>query len=110
MLDYLMALGLTLSVEIPVAWLLGLRNKHAVLAVVMVNLLTHPLLHLILLVLYTVTGWTAAPLYVIPVLECAVTAAEWGLLTYALGRPRKMLLVSVVANAASYVIGMLLLQ
>lgn len=110
MLDYLMALGLTMAVELPVAWLLGLRTISAVLAIVMVNLVTHPLLHLILLVLLTVQGWAAAPLYVILVLECAVTAAEWGLLAYALGQPKKMLLISVAANAASYTIGVLLLN
>lgn len=110
MLDYLIALGLTMAVELPVAWLLGLREKSALLAMVMINLITHPLLHLILLVIWTAGEWTAAPTYVVPLLECAVAAAEWGLLTYALGRPGKMLLISVAANAASYTIGMLVLN
>jgi hypothetical protein len=109
-LDYLLALGLTMGVEVPLAWLLGLKRKSAVLAMVMVNLATHPLLHFVLLVILTAKGWTVAPPYIVIVLECCVVAAEWGLLSYALGRPGRMLLVSIVTNAASYTAGLLLLH
>lgn len=105
---YLLALLLTLAVEVTVAWLIGLRTGRSVLAVAMVNVITHPLLGYLLLVLRAAGAELTAGLLIL--LEVLVTVAEWRLLVFALAGPsRRFLLVSLLGNSASFLVGLGLL-
>jgi len=112
------SLILTLAVEVPVAAMMGLRRRREIAAVVCVSLITNPVLIWLtysLGVLQYELGlapWEAHPLrfpLVVAVLEVVVVLVEWRLLTWALAKPsRQMLLVSAVTNAASVLVGVLL--
>jgi hypothetical protein len=103
----LLALALTLAVELSVAVLFGLRSRPQILAVVYVNLLTNPVLNLIADVV-----WSAAPSASVPtfvVLEVVVVVVEWRVLLWAIGgRSRRLLLLATAMNAASLAVGLLL--
>jgi membrane-bound ClpP family serine protease len=104
---FLLALLLTLAIEGCVAWLFGFRRRRSQLAVAMINVITNPVLNLLLLVLaylgLDVTLWLIFPL------EVVVVAAEWGLLVYAFGDPKgRLFVLSLLANAASFLAGILL--
>ena len=104
---YLLALLLTLLIEGGVAFVMGLRTRQQMLAVVMVNLVTHPILHYTLLLL----GQLGADvtLAIILGLEMAVAAAEGLLLVYMFGRPKgRLWLIALLANGASYLAGLVL--
>jgi hypothetical protein len=104
---YLLALLLTLAIEGCVAWLFGFRTGRSQLVVAMINLITNPALNVFLLFL----AWLGAKvtlLLIVPI-EILVVLAEWGLLVYAFGGSKRRLLAqSLVANAASFVTGVLL--
>jgi hypothetical protein len=103
-------LALTLAIELPVAAALGLRDRRSLLAVACVSLVTNPAL--------TWTGWALSTLWdwsgsaggtvalLLPA-EILVVAVEWRLLLWALGGDsRRLLLVSIVMNAASAMTGL----
>jgi hypothetical protein len=99
------ALVLTVLIEVPVAWLRGLRGRRGLAAVVLVNLITNPLFNYVLLVVNQLASnriyWSAAAL-----LEVLVVIAEWRLLLWVLGGPsRRMLVTSVLMNVASFAVG-----
>lgn len=106
------ALALTIVIEVPVAVLMGLRGGRAVASVTLVNVVTNPVLNLIVLAL---VAWVPAVAYlpsvywsVVTLLELVVVVVEWRLLLWALGgSSRRMLLTSVVMNAASFGAGLL---
>ena len=76
---YLPALASTLAIELGVAVLLGFWSRRELLAVIFVNLATHPSLHLILWLIFRMNllplDW---PL--LTILEVAVFLAEWAML------------------------------
>jgi hypothetical protein len=105
--EYLIALFFTIAVEIIVAVVFGYRNKLAILSVVLVNLITNPLANYIVL-FNTYTHFLPENILV-GVLEISIVFAEWGLLVYTLKKePRKLLLLSISMNMASYLLGLLL--
>jgi hypothetical protein len=75
---------LTLALELPVAVAFGLRTRNALLAVVLINLLTNPLLNYVSIVAEHYTGWADGPAASITVIllvaESIVVIAEWRLL------------------------------
>jgi hypothetical protein len=104
---YLLALLLTLVIEGGVAWLFGFRKGPSQLVVALINVITNPALNILLLVLawlgMNVTLWLVLPL------EILVVLAEWGLLVYAFGSSKgKLFILSLVANAASFLAGVVL--
>lgn len=104
---FLLALLLTVAIEGGVAWLFGLRTRQSQLTVALVNVVTNPALNVLLLLLawlgVDVTLWLVLPL------EILVVLAEWGLLAYAFGGPkRRLFILSLTANAASFLAGVLL--
>jgi hypothetical protein len=104
---YLLALLLTVVIEAGVAWLFGLRTTRSQLAVAMINVMTNPLLNLLLLLL----AWLGVPvtLPLVALLEVPVVLAEWGLLVYVFaGTKGRRLALSVAANAASFLSGVLI--
>jgi len=104
---FLLALLSTLFVEAGVAWLYGFRSGRSQWMVALVNVITNPALNVFLLLLawlgVEVSLWLVLPL------EGVVVLAEWGLLVYALGGPKgRLLALSLAANAASFLAGVLL--
>ena len=99
-----------MAVELPVAALLGLRTRRALLTVVLVNLLTNPLLNFAGMLVAQFDDWAARPAtVVVPALvvaELLVVIAEWRLLLWVLGGDSKrMFLVALAMNAASALAG-----
>lgn len=104
-----LALGLTLSVEVPLAAALGLRTRRALAAVALASIVTNPLLNYAALVaarfalatsLASFWPWLLAG-------EAVVVIVEWRLLVWVLGGDRlRLLLVSLAINAASALAGL----
>jgi hypothetical protein len=104
-INYLASLVITITSEICVAILFGYRTESALRAVILVNLITHPILGYML--------WINA--YedlidmgvLVAILEVLVVFVEWGLLYFVLReRPRRLLCLSLAANASSFGIGL----
>ena len=114
MIDYLKfsleALLLTIVIEVVVAWLFGLRSKRELWTVVLINVITNPLLNYLI----AVNGYfhlISQTTILILCLEVAVVLVEWRLLVWVLGQnSRKMLLLSFVMNACSYLAGLLIFR
>jgi hypothetical protein len=105
MITYVASLVITITSEICVAILFGYRTELALRTIVLVNLITHPVLG------YMV--WVNAYEDIInmgvlvAILEVLVVFVEWGLLYFVLReRPRRLLCLSLAANASSYGIGL----
>jgi hypothetical protein len=104
---YLLTLLLTIAIECGVAYLLGLRTRQYLLAVVMINVITHVSLNYLLLVLGYLNIATTFGLIV--ALEIVVVLVEWQLLVYVFSEPKgRFLLVAVLGNATSFLVGILL--
>lgn len=104
---YLLALLLTLVIEGGIAYLLGLRKSQYMLAVALINVITHVILNYLILVL----GYLGIDVtfVLIGTLEILVVIVEWQLLVYVFRGPkRRFLTISALANAMSFFIGLLL--
>lgn len=106
---------LTVAVEVPIAALLGLRARTALVAVALINVMTNPALGYVLLVVRHLLGWDggalALPLLALLVGEVLVILAEWRLLIWVLGGSRRrMLKVALAMNVASACIGLVVLR
>jgi hypothetical protein len=107
--NYAIAFLLTLLLELAVAVILGYRKRRELACVVLVNVITHPLLHCIVWVVRSFRYLPARdPIAV--VLEVGVVVVEWQLLCYALPnyRKRNLLVLSATMNAVSYGAGLIL--
>jgi hypothetical protein len=103
----LLALLLTVAIEGGIAWLFGFRTGRSQLAVAMINVVTNPVLNVLLLVLAWLGVEVTLPF--VALLEIPVVVAEWGLLVYAFGGPKgRRFVLSLAANAASFLAGVLL--
>jgi len=101
----------TLVLELPVAVAFGLRTRQALLAVVLVNLITNPLLNYLSAATAHFVDWphgsTASVAVIIVTAEALVVIVEWRLLTWALGEPsRRMLALALCMNAVSTLAGL----
>ncbi len=104
---YLLALFLTLIIEGSIAYLIGLRGRDYVLAVALINAITHPILNYLLLVLGYLN--INASLMLIVLLEVLVVIVEWRMLVYIFRFPEtRFLITSILANTASFLAGLLL--
>lgn len=107
LINYLLALILTLAVELVVLILFGYRKKLEILVVILVNLITNPLLNFILLS-NNYFGFLTVNSLTILLLEAAVVLVEWRFLVFALRKdPKKLLVLSLVMNICSYSVGFL---
>ncbi len=101
---------LAITVELSVALLIGFNSRKQLLAVILVNLITNPLLNYILVInrlFFSVT----INFFVIGFLEIIVVVVEWLILWWAFKEnPRKLFLLACVMNFASYVVGVLILK
>jgi hypothetical protein len=101
---YLLALLLTVAIEGGIAWLFGFRTGRSQLGMAMINVMTNPVLNLLLLLL----AWLGVQvtLLLVVFLEVSVVAAEWGLLVYVFGGPKgRRFALSLAANTASFLAG-----
>ena len=98
---------LTVLIETPFLFLWGYRRAYDLAVIVCANVFTNLLLNLALnLILRAglpfLPGWIAAG-------ELAVVAAEYGIYARAFGPSRRLLLLTLAANALSFGLGLLLL-
>ena len=101
-----LSLGLTLVIEVPLAFLFGLRKSTDLLCVALVNVVTNPPLVLILNLCFL---HSAPPWYLIAGLEAAAVAVEALFYRKCLTRcPLHPLLLSLILNGISYLGGCLL--
>jgi len=106
--SYLEALSLTLIVELLVAALMGYKNLKAIIAVICVNLITHPLFNYFLWLNESV-GIIDISYFSIILMEIVITVIEALLMYYALKQKFiKMLNLSFWMNCASFVSGILI--
>lgn len=104
---YLLALSLTLVIEGGIAYLLGFRKRQYILTLAMINVVTHVILNYLILVLGYLDIDVTFTLIVI--LEILVVIVEWLLLIYVFRDPKgRFLITSLLANAMSFFIGLLL--
>ena len=100
-----LSLGLTLAIEVPLAFLFGIRKGTDLLCVALVNVVTNPPLVLILN-LYFLHG--TPPWYLIALLEVAAVGVEALFYRKCLSRcPLRPLLFSLILNGISYLGGCL---
>jgi hypothetical protein len=104
---FLLLLVLTVVVELAAAWIVGVRDRRGEKAVIWVNVLTNPAVVWILVVAGGLPGtlyWT-----LMGVLEILVVVVEWRLLRWAVGlASRRAALTSVVMNASSFAVGLVI--
>ena len=104
---YLLALVLTVAIEGGVAWLFKLRTVRSQLTVALINCITNPTLNFF--VYWLAWRGVEVTLFRVFLLEILVVIVEWGLLVYAFnGRKRRLLILSLAMNGASFLAGVLL--
>jgi hypothetical protein len=106
--SYVVALLLTILIEVSVALVFGYRSKREIFSVLLVNLITEPVLNYLLLINSYFSLVSASILFIL-LLESVVILVEWRLLAYALdGDSKRLFVLSLVMNLASLVVGLLL--
>lgn len=104
----LLSLGLTLLLELPAAWLLGLRKKEDLLLVALVNIFTNPLVVLTLNLYVRFAGFPPPWTLILP-LEIFAVTAEWLIYRKGLSHaPLSPFVLSLILNGISYFGGLLL--
>lgn len=103
-----LSLGLTLLLEIPAALILGLRRKEDILLVGLVNVLTNPIVVLILNLFFIFTA-SPPPWFLILPLEVFAVLTEGFIYQKGLSYRRiHPFLLSLILNGISYFGGLLL--
>ncbi|MCF7820273.1 MAG: hypothetical protein K9M44_02260 [Candidatus Pacebacteria bacterium] len=106
-LNYLLALFLTLILEFIVFCLFGYRDKKALLTVLGINLVTHPLLGVVLFIKIMVSGTMFSFLEII-LLELIIVLVESVFLYYIyLYKYYKLLFLAFIANLVSFLLGLM---
>lgn len=99
------SLLLTLVIELLLALLLGVRKGKDFLLIFLVNVITNPLIGILLDVYYVYVA--APPFWLIAVLEVGVVLGEWALYRGRLEyRKLPPFVFSLILNASSYLIGL----
>ena len=103
MTAFAVSLGLTLLLEVPVAYCWGLRSRHDLTVAVLVNVLTNPAV-VLLNGLLSAAPWWAVQLP----LEAATIAVEGFCYRHCGENIRRPYLLSLCANCISYGAGLVL--
>ena len=103
MTAFAVSLGLTLLLEVPVAYCWGLRSRHDLTVAVLVHVLTNPAV-VLLNGLLSATPWWAVQLP----LEAAAIAVEGFCYRHCGENIRRPYLLSLCANCISYGAGLVL--
>lgn len=107
--NFLIALTLTIWIEAIVAYLSGFKKKTELTVIALLNVITNLLLNCILLIANNVyrfswSGWLLG----VVILEIIIILIEWRVLVSVLGyNSRKMLVLSLVMNIASCLLGII---
>lgn len=108
--SYLIALLLTIAIEVSVAISFGFRKKYEIATIIFINLITNPLLNYLLFInghFQILTIKTAEIIY----LEILVVFVEWFLLIFTLQQnKRKLFSLAFVMNFFSYISGYLIFK
>jgi len=100
--------AMTVVIESGVAFALGYRSHRDLKCVFLVNVITNPALNFILIAHNIFMGKSPSELLIF-VLEALIVIIEWRLLAKATNHgSKKMFLLSLAMNSASYLIGLLL--
>lgn len=102
----MISLGLTLLLELPVAYAWGLRSRHDITVAVLVNILTNPAVVLLYLLITARTGWPW-PVVQLP-LEALAIKVEAACYRACGEDIRSPALLALCANAFSYTVGLAL--
>jgi hypothetical protein len=103
--SYLLALFLTIVIELAVAFFFGFRKRIEIIAIIFINLLTNTILNYFLLANDHFSFFKSS-LLIILLLEIVVVLIEWKLLVFALQeKPKKLLALSLAMNFCSYITG-----
>jgi hypothetical protein len=109
-LNLLYALALTLIIEGAAAFLMGYRGKRFYSILILMNIMTNPAINYIL-TLFFLIGPQGMYHFAEVFLEAVVVLVEWRILSYVFpGKAGKMLRLSLVLNASSYLSGLLLFR
>lgn len=103
--NYLIAILLTIAIEIIVALFFGYRKKIEIVTFIFINLITNPLLNYFLFInnYFTLVHINTI---IILFLEIIVVFIEWLLLMFALQQnSKKLFALSAIMNFFSYVVG-----
>lgn len=108
--NFLVALLLTIAIEVFIAILFGFRNKNSILAVVFINLITNPILNYFLLI-NNYFSFVFINTINLLIFEIIIILVEWLLLILVLRQsPKKLLALSAVMNFCSYITGILIFR
>jgi len=105
-----MALILTQLIELPIAWLLGIRQKQELIALALINVITNLPLNLSLFLLTrfaspSVSGYW----FTVLLLEVLVIIIEAGLIARFLSRRKiNALILSLTINLSSFAVGLII--
>jgi hypothetical protein len=110
MTDLLLALALTLVIEIPLGAIL-LKRKDSVIPLVLINVLTNPALNAILFLIFSLTKSYTVYFTVLTIGELAVFIGEGFLLHTLCDLPQKRaLILSTIMNSCSLFLGSAMLS
>jgi len=108
--DLLIPFILTEAIELSVAFIFGFRKKDELLAVGLVNLVTNPILNLVIDTYYLLSNQSLNIIWIL-LAEIAVVLIEWKLIAYALkDKSREILVLSTAMNACSFLAGFLIFR
>lgn len=108
--SYLIALLLTIAIEIIVAIFFGFRKKSEIATIIFINLITNPLLNYLLFI-NGYFGISTINTMTIIFLEVLVVLVEWLLLRFTLEQnSKKLFTLSLAMNFCSYIAGVLIFR
>lgn len=106
LLQYFLALLLTIIIEFGITLLFRFKNKKILGAVLAANLITHSSLHLIILL---ISIFNSIQLPTILLLELLIIFAEWKLVEFGMGcKSNRFLILSIIMNTVSYFVGVMI--
>ena len=110
MTNLLLALALTLIIEVPLGAIL-LKRKDSVIPLVLINVLTNPAMNAVLLLLFSLTRSNTVYFSALIIGELAVFIGEGFLLHTLCDLPQKRaLILSTIINASSLFLGSAMLS
>lgn len=108
-LYFLIILLITILIEVPIAWLMGVRKREEITSVILVNIITNPLANYCLIA-NNRFGLIVENNVAVLILELLVVIIEWRLLSYVWPHRSRYfcLAVSLLINLASFLLGFIL--
>ena len=107
--SFIVALFLTLLIEIFIAFILGYKDKTSIAIIALINIITNPLLNY-LIIINNQLNLIKYNLIFLLVLEISIIFIEWGILVYSIKskNSKQLFVLSLIMNFTSFIIGLLL--